>query len=317
MTAPSPALFLAVLLIFSTALHVATVIYEPENFVLIRGDEFIMGSPVSQVGRAEVKAFLQKNGIDYSETQHHVRVSSFYMSRYAVTVAEFRRFVEASGYQTDAEKSGFSVIFSNNGVKKGEGVNWRHGVSGHWWDRWRRWFRLEENHPVLHVSWNDAQAYCKGVSAQTGKQFRLPTEAEREYACKAGTTTTFNTGKNLTTDQANYYGKYTYNNNPKGVYRQNTVTVSSFAPNAWGLFNMHGNVSEWCSDWFGGTYYDDCKKSGVVENPAGPGTGSDHVLRGGSWDDNAGYCRTATRDLSCPDYSDDFIGFRVVFVPDH
>jgi len=283
--------------------------FAPENFVLIRGGEFTMGSPESEIGRDAAKAVHKQFGIDYSETQHQVRLSNFYMSKYAVTVSEFRSFVEATGYRTDAEKGGFSIIDTDGQVKKGEGVNWRHGVSGSVRPA------SEDNHPVIHVSWNDAVAYGEWMSKKSGKTYRLPTEAEREYACRAGTTTPFNTGNNLTTDQANYDGNYPYNGNPKGVYRENTVPVNSFSPNAWGLYTMHGNVWEWCSDWFGGRYYDDCKASGTVTNPAGPATGSDRVIRGGSWNFNAGDCRSAGRDRGTPGGRGGDVGFRLVFVP--
>ena len=306
------ALFLAVFLLFIGAVSAiaATALFDPSNFVLIHGGEFTMGSPEGEVGRYETKAMYQQHGFDYSEARHQVRVRDFSMGKYAVTIGEFRRFVEASGYRTDAEKEGFSDITTSNGeVKRGDGVNWRYGVSG------RARPQSEENHPVVHVSWNDAVAYCKWLSIQTGKKFRLPTEAERECACRAGTTTPFNTGRNLTTDQANYDGNYPYNNNPKGVYRYNTVAVNSFAPNAWGLYNMHGNVSEWCSDWFGATYYDDCKAKGVVENPAGPETGLYRVLRGGNWYSLADFCRSSYRGNAPPADRDSTVGFRVVFVP--
>ena len=281
-----------------------------DNFVLIRGGEFTMGSPEGEAGRAEIEAVWQKNGVDYCEIQHEVRLSNFSMSRYAVTVAEFRQFIEAAMYRTDADKAGFSYMFSNGEVNEGKGVNWCCGVSGS--------VRLESeaNHPVVHVSWNDAVAYCKWMSKKSGKTYRLPTEAEWEYACRAGTTTPFNTGNNLTTEQANYDGNYPYNNNPKGVYRQNTIAVNSFAPNEWGLYNMHGNVYEWCSDWYGGTYYDDCEAKGTVLNPQGPSTGSERVIRGGSWILNADRCRSANRGcLSAPGGWTNYAGFRLVFVP--
>lgn len=305
------AFFLAVFLLFSGSLpaKAAAALFEPANYVLIRGGEFTMGSPESEPGRAAITAFLQKNGIAYSETQHQVRLSNFSMSRYAVTVAEFRRFVEATGYRTDAETGGGSFIWNGSEFVTKEGVNWRHGVSGNVRPQ------SEENHPVLHVSWNDAVAYCKWLSTKTGKHFRLPTEAEREYACRAGSRTPFNTGENLTTNQADYDGNYPYNNNPKGVYRQNTVAVNSFAPNAWGLYNMHGNVLEWCSDWYGGTYYDECKANGTVTNPAGPVTGSYRVFRGGSWASDAERCRSAFRGSLTPDARSTYVGFRPVFVP--
>lgn len=304
------AILLTVLMLFSgvVAVNATEALFEPANFVLIRGGEFTMGSPEGEVGKKEIKKFWQNKGIEYSETPHQVWVNNFSMSRYAVTVAEFRRFVKASGYQTDAEKDGFSVIVFNGDVKKGNGVNWRCGVSG------SKRPLSEENHPVLYVSWNDAVAYCKWLSTKTGKRFRLPTEAEREYACRAGSRTPFNTGENLTTEQANYNGKFPYNDNPKGDYRENTVPVNSFSPNAWGLYNMHGNVWEWCSDWFGGTYYDECKANGTVSNPAGSPTGSLCVIRGGSWDYFAEYCRSAARFNFTPAYRLNNIGFRLVLV---
>ncbi len=267
-----------------------------DNYVLIRGGEFTMGSPEGEVNR-------QTN-----ETQHQVKLSDFYMSKYTVTVAEFRRFLEASGYQAFSEIFGWSFIISNGESKKGDGVNWRHGVSGSVRPQ------SEENHPVLYVSWYDAVAYCKWLSTKTGKQFRLPTEAEWEYACRAGSKTAFNFGENLTTNQANYNG-YHYKRNPEGGFRQNTVEVNSFAPNAWGLYNMHGNVYEWCSDWYSGTYYDDCKAKGTVYNPAGPASGSNRVFRGGSWRNHVAYCRSADRGGSIPSSHNFELGFRLVFVP--
>ncbi len=165
------------------------------------------------------------------------------------------------------------------------------------------------NLPVESVSWDDCQAFIETLNRKTGKTYRLPMEAEWEYACRAGTTIPFNTGGNLTTDQANYEGNFPYNNNQKGIYRQNTVAVNSFTPNAWGLYNMHGNVWEWCSDWYGAF------GSVAVTNPAGPTTGSSRVLRGGGWDDAAGGCRSADRRGDHPGGRSSSVGFRLVFVP--
>jgi len=272
-----------------------------------------MGSPEGEVGRDLVAKVNNDNlGIDYSETQHRVRLSSFYISKYAVTVSEFRSFAEATGYPTDAQKGGWSFIYSADEVAAQERkfINWKDGarlnVPG--------WESID-NHPVLHVSWNDAVTYCEWLSKKSSKTYRLPTEAEREYSCRAGTTTPFNTGENLTTEQANYDGNFPYANNSKGVYRQNTVQVNSFAPNAWGLYNMHGNVFEWCSDRFGGRYYDECKASGPITNPVGPATGSNRVLRGGSWWDPANFCRSAVRLCGTPAHRSGSVGFRLVFVP--
>ncbi|TLU87502.1 MAG: formylglycine-generating enzyme family protein [Chlorobium sp.] len=290
------------LTVFSNAFPTMLPNQAPQNFVLIRGGEFTMGSPENEVGH-------QPN-----ETQHQVKVSDYYMSKYEVTFAEFKRFIAESHYLTDAEKDSKdngSWILDGNEAKKVAGVNWRHGVSG------KERTPAEANHPVVHVSWNDAIAYCQWLSEKTGKWYRLPTEAEWEYACRAGSRTPFNTGENLTTAQANYDGNYPYNNNRKGQYRAKTVAVESFAPNRFGLYNMHGNVWEWCDDVYGEKYYDECKAKGLVENPAGPApeTGSFRVFRGGSWRIIAEPCRSANRGGSTPGHRDGIIGFRLVFVP--
>jgi len=167
----------------------------------------------------------------------------------------------------------------------------------------------------VHVSWNDAVAYCKWLSLKTGKKFRLPTEAEWEYACRAGTVTPFSTGSNLTTDQANYDGNYPYNGNKKGVYRGTTVPVTYFAPNAWGLYNMHGNVLEWCIDGNEKEYYQECLEKGVVQNLGNNDSlGANRVARGGSWFLNEVFCRSADRRSYAPGSCNMNIGFRIVRV---
>ena len=162
-----------------------------------------------------------------------------------------------------------------------------------------------DNLPVEQVSWNDIQEFIKKLNQKTGKNYRLPTEAEWEYACKAGTSTPFNTGNNLTTSQANYDGNYPYNNNAKGEYRAKTMPVGSFSPNSWGIYDMHGNVWEWCSDWYGNY------PSGSQTNPQGLNTGSDRVSRGGSWGDDAQFCRSAYRYDHAPGNRNGSIGFRL------
>jgi formylglycine-generating enzyme required for sulfatase activity len=146
-----------------------------------------------------------------------------------------------------------------------------------------------DNLPVENVSWNDCQKFISKLNQLTGKSYRLPTEAEWEYACRAGTSTPFSTGENLTTSQANYDGNYPYNGNAKGQYLKKTRPVGSFTPNAWGLYDMHGNVSEWCSDW-SGDY-----STSAQTNPQGATSGSYRVIRGGNWRDGAPSCRVAVR----------------------
>ena len=267
------------------------------NYIKIKGDEFLMGSPEDEARR-------QKN-----ETQHLVKITDYSLCKFAVCLGDFKKFIDDSGYSTDAEKANSSIAFDGKSWKIKEGINWHHDVSGNVRES------SEYNHPVLHVSWNDATAYCAWLSNKTGKTFRLPTEAEWEYACRAGSEKPFNTGDNLTTGQANYDGNYPYNKNLKGVFRKNTVPVDSFEPNAYGLFNMHGNVWEWCSDWYDDKYYDECKAKGMVENPVGQYTSSNRVIRGGSWYHSAESCRSANRRNNTPDYRNYIVGFRLVFVP--
>ena len=160
--------------------------------------------------------------------------------------------------------------------------------------------------PVENVSWEDVQQFIAKLNQMLGtKMYRLPTEAEWEYAARAGTTTPFWTGENLTTDQANYNGTYPYGNNPKGKNRARTIPVKSFPPNAWGLYDMNGNLSEWVQDW-NGVY-----PSGSVTDPMGPNTGTVRLYRGGSWLGIAARCRSAHRGGNVPDLRGNNVGFRL------
>ncbi len=236
------------------------------QMVSIQGGTFMMGSPDSEADRSN------------SEYQHQVSVSSFKMSKYEVTQAQWE------------------AIMGDN-------------PSG---------FKGDPNLPVENVSWDDIQVFLKKLNALyppssggAGGGYRLPTEAEWEYAARGGTSTPFYTGTCLSTDQANYDGNYPYQSCAKGKYREKTTPVGSFAPNKYGLYDMSGNVWEWCQDWYDADYY----KNSPANNPKGPSTGSNRVLRGGSWSDDAQYCRSALRHIYYPSYRNFNYGFRLVFVP--
>ncbi len=274
-----------------------------EGMVLIHAGTFLMGNPGSEVER------------ERDETQHEVTISrDFCMSQYEVTVGEFRWFVTVSGYQTEAETSGGGYVWTEDG-------GWEEQADANWKNPY---ISQGDDHPVVLVSWNDAVAYCNWLSKEEGltlayringnevtwnreaNGYRLPTEAEWEYACRAGTTTPFSTGTNITTNQANYNGNDPYNGNAEGTYRQKTTAAGSFSPNAWGLYDMHGNVWEWCWDW-----YDDYSENSQTD-PEGATSGSYRVNRGGSWYNLGQYVHSAYRGNNTPSGRNHFIGFRLV-----
>ena len=161
--------------------------------------------------------------------------------------------------------------------------------------------------PVDSVNWDDAQRFINKLNGMKPElQLCLPTEAQWEYACRAGTTTPFYFGDNITTDQVNYDGNYSYNKGRKGEYRERTVEVKSLPPNAWGLYQMHGNVWEWCQDWYETQY-----PSQLVTDPQEAVSGTGRVLRGGSWIGYGSYCRSAYRYRIGPALRRSYIGFRL------
>ena len=252
---------------------------------------FPMGSPLSENKR-------------YSEeTQHDVTLTSFRMSKYEITNAQYAAFLNAksigsigsyatTGYGTQR------LIVANTSWGLTYSVSQWAPVTGY------------ENAPVINVTWYGATEYATYIGGT------LPTEAQWEYACRAGTTTPFNTGALLTNLQANYNWAFPYvaGTNTVTTSPGKTQTVGTYAANAYGLYDMHGNVWEWCADWEG-TY-----PTTAQTNPTGATTGSRRVARGGSWGYNAPSCRSACRGSLYPDHDAPFfnyddVGFRVVLVP--
>jgi len=274
-------------ILFSVLLTTTVSAQKPTiEWINIPSGTFTMGSPKKEVGKQE------------DEIQHQVTLSAFKMSKYEITVGQFKAFVDSTGYQTDADKGtgGYmgSYIWTGTKFEYNPGANWSCDENGNPRPD------TEYNHPVIHVSVNDAIAFANWLGC------RLPTESEWEYACRAGTTTPFSTGKNITTDQSNYDGNSPYNKNAFGDSRKKTMPVGSFAPNEWGLYDMHGNVLEWCGDWYG-----NYPKSAQT-NPHGPSVGALTVARGGSWGSGAVDCRSARRLSPEPALRMVTLGFRIV-----
>jgi len=245
----------------------------------IPAGRFEMGSPDHE-RRIAMAAGAQKNWLARETPQHWVGIErAFALGRYPVTVGEWRVFVLASGWQPQGE------------------VDW--AAPG---------YPQSDEHPVVGVTWFDAQKYVAWLSEATGKRYRLPSEAEWEYACRAGTRTTFNVGDTISTAQANFDGTFTYNGGPRGEFRRGTTPAGSFAPNAWGLHDMHGNVWEWVQDVVHDSY-DGAPLDGSAWEEGGDG--ARRVLRGGSWLYNPRYLRSALRNGFSAVLSNDIVGFRV------
>jgi formylglycine-generating enzyme required for sulfatase activity len=203
-----------------------------------------------------------------------------------------------------------------------ETPNHRVCLEGFWLERQEvsrlQWIRLmatqpfpqdvADDHPATKISWLMAMDFIAVLNGISGASFRLPTEAEMEYATRGGTTTPFHTGKTIATSQANYNGAYTYDNGAKGDYLEKTAPVRSYPVNQFGLFDLHGNVWEWCSDWYAKDYY----QHSPTDNPRGPKTGKKKVMRGGSWFTAPRSLRSANRRGFEPDMALDDSGFRLV-----
>jgi formylglycine-generating enzyme required for sulfatase activity len=244
----------------------------PSGMLWINGGIFFMGSPDNEPRR------------NANEVQHEVTVNSFYIGKYEVTQKEYEEVMgkgknpsNFKGQDLPVEMvSWYDAIDYCNKRSQMEGLTPAYSVSG------------------TNVNWN-----------QSANGYRLPTEAEWEYACRAGTNMPFSTGNSITTAQANYDGNNPYNDNAKGTARQKTSYVGSFQPSPWGLFDMHGNVSEWCWDWYG-TY-----NTSRQIDPVGPSSGANRVIRGGSWTNGGRDIRSSTRNYGAPSYRSGSLGFRI------
>ncbi|MDX2099055.1 MAG: formylglycine-generating enzyme family protein, partial [Leptolyngbyaceae cyanobacterium bins.59] len=227
------------------------------DMILIPGGTFLMGSPADEPER------------DSDEEQHSVTVPSFFMGKTQVTQAQWRVIATLPKVKRDLDPDPSNF--------KGEN---------------------RENHPVEQVSWLDAVEFCDRLARQTHRPYRLPSEAEWEYACRAGTTTPFHFGKIITPNLANYDWSVAYQNSPtRSEDSKGTTPVASYPPNSFGLYDMHGNVWEWCGDdWHDS--YENAPDDGSAWISESRTDESSRVRRGGSWILNPWYCRSAYRLLN-------------------
>jgi formylglycine-generating enzyme len=261
---------------------------EREGMILVKGGQFLMGS---------------EDGMPYEAPVHEVTVKSFWMDRHEVTVAEFANFVKATGYQTDAERFGWSGVFNLKRSRwiRTKGADWRHPEGPP--------SEAPSSEPVCQVSWNDAVAYAQWA----GK--RLPTEAEFEYAARGGLAQQkYSWGDELRPGGkpvANWWQGHFPDQNTGEDGFIGRAPVESFPPNGYGLYDITGNVWEWCADWYEDDYY----VNSPHDDPRGPEKGKERVIKGGSWMCAENFCsnyRVAARSQATPDSGLNNLGFRCV-----
>lgn len=293
------------------------------KFVLIPAGEFMMGSDASAETFAktypqyERKRFLE---LGDEAPVHKVRITrAFYLGQHEVTVGQFRRFLQVSGYQPESEADGsggygYNPAYDPALSVRGDAFEGRNPKYS-----WRNpGFSQDDDHPVVNVTWNDALAMCKWLSQAEGKTYRLPTEAEWEYAARAGTSTQYYTGDDpqsllgaaniFDADAAKNWGRwssYALAGHDDFAF---TSPVGSFAPNAFGLYDMHGNAWEWTADWHDDHYY----ANSPLNDPQGPATGNVRVRRGGSWHTWSFYARSSYRNWNAPDTRYTLVGMRLL-----
>lgn len=293
------------------------------KFVLIPSGEFMMGSDETPEALAKDYPMLErKRFVEISDEApvHKVRITrSFYLGQQEVTVGQFKRFLQASGYRPESERDGtggygYNRDYDPDKSEHGdafEGRNLKYS--------WRNpGFEQGDDYPVVNVTWNDAMAMSKWLSEKEGVRYRLPTEAEWEYAARAGTQTRYSSGNDVQSllKVANVFDADAGKNWPKWAsYALDghdgfafTAPVGSFAPNAFGLYDMHGNVWEWCADWYDDHYY----ARSPLNDPPGPESGTVHVRRGGSWHTWPFYVRSSYRNWNSSTTRYTLVGMRLL-----
>ena len=292
------------------------------QLVRIPAGEFLMGSDESPDALAAAFPLAERERLTQLSDEapvHRVRISrDFWMGAHEVTVGQFRQFVQASGYVPESIADGtgaygFNPNYSAAQSERGDAFEGR--LPRYSWQD--TGFPQSERHPVVNVTWNDAMAMARWLSQREGAAYRLPTEAEWEYAARAGTRTRYPAGDDpaLLLASANTFDREAALRWPRWREQAGgsdgqafTAPVGSFAPNAFGLYDMIGNVWEWCADWYDEDYY---ARSPAVD-PQGPASGSVRVRRGGSWHTWPLYSRVAFRNWNTPETRYVLVGFRLV-----
>lgn len=267
------------------------------KLVLIPPGEFLMGSTPARVQQGLAEATEYKIGADRryvpSEGPQHrvVLTRPFRLSATEITVGQFRRFLETSGYKTETERLG-----GGNTHRRTSLTEYVHDPALSYANPG---YPVTDDSPATQVTWNDAVAFCDWLGREERAKYRLPTEAEWEFACRAGTTSDYSCGDDpAQLGDFAWYGKNTSGRSEK---------VGTKRPNPFGLFDMHGNTREWCADWYDKAWY----KHSPAEDPTGPETGTGRVLRGGKWLNKPPYLRSAFRFDMWPTYRSQYFGFRV------
>lgn len=292
-------------------------------FVRVRAGSFWMGGvePADTLARAypllERKRFTE---LADEGPAHRVHIRrAFYMGQHEVTVGQFRRFLEASGYQPESEADGtggygYNADYDPATTRRGDAFEGRDPRYS-----WRNpGFAQGDDHPVVNVTWNDAQALAQWLSRTEGHTYRLPTEAEWEYTCRAGNRTRYphgddpqgllQTANTFDQDAAPLWPRWQQHALAGSDGHAFTAPVGSYAPNAFGLHDMLGNAWEWVSDWHGDTYYAQSPRS----DPQGPSEGSVRVRRGGSWHTWSFYARCGYRNWNSPQTRYTLVGIRLL-----
>lgn len=295
------------------------------GMVLVRipAGEFLMGSDESVESLQKDYPLMERNRLVELHDEapvHRVRITKdFFMGRTEVTVGQFRQFLEASGYVPESVADGtggygFNAEYALDPTHRKEQFEGRDPRFS-----WRNpGFKQDDDHPVVNVTWNDAQAMAQWLSKTEGMTYRLPTEAEWEYAARAGTRTRYHGGNSPQSLRkvANTFDVESSKQWPKFAQHAHSVSdghaftspVASFAPNAFGLFDMHGNAWEWTADLYGEHYY----KRSPIDDPQGPEEGYNYVRRGGSWHTWPLYSRSSYRNWNSPQTRYVLVGMRLV-----